>query len=141
MLFIQNIIHKYSIKQQRYNQVIDKCIKLSDVDLYLQNLDRQAEILQNSHIGIDNKAYDLIEKRNEQLLSSLNNKIALIVSKNGVSNSELMSHEDRLVALLGNDLDMVDMSQIQSVKAYKTYLVANIISQGTYRQFIQEKTL
>ena len=90
MLFIQNIIHKYSIKQQRYNQVIDKCIKLSDVDLYLQNLDRQAEILQNSHIGIDNKAYDLIEKRNEQLLSSLNNKIALIVSKNGVSNSELM---------------------------------------------------
>ena len=141
MLFIQNIIHKYSIKQQRYNQVIDKCIKLSDVDLYLQNLDRQAEILQNSHIGIDNKAYDLIEKRNEQLLSSLNNKIALIVSKNGVSNSELMAHADRLVALLGNDVDMVDMSQLQSVKAYKTYLVANIISQGTYRQFIQEKTL
>ena len=33
------------------------------------------------------------------------------------------------------------MSQLQSVKAYKTYLVANIISQGTYRQFIQEKTL
>ncbi len=128
MTIIQKLLGKQDIKDRRYYNLISKFARLKEVDEYLHNLDKQAEIYQKSIISSrDEYIISLLEKRNENLLQLLQSKISMVLTKGNMDVVDLACCANKLKTALDNDVDMLDMQQMESINGFKTYLISNTI--------------
>ncbi|MBQ7797563.1 MAG: hypothetical protein IJ371_00385 [Clostridia bacterium] len=139
MTFIQKLIDNQTMDEKKCNNIINKCIKLDELDLYLHNLDRIAQLSQKSNANIEkNSAINILEQRNEKLLSIIHNKITKIIENYNIDIQDIICYADKVKYAL-DGVDIVDMKPVQNIQAQKTYLITDIIVK--HFSSIQQKTL
>ena len=139
MRIIKSLISNGSSVDKNYEIIITRCLKLKELDLYLNNLDRQALLYQKSSINYDNPMVKSIDEQNDIIMETLKGKILTIINNSNISYDVLINCSSKIKNYLGNDIDVVDMRETESIKSYKTYLIADTILNVIHN--LNQKTL
>lgn len=141
MTIINNLISKQNTLHQKYRNVIEKCIQLNNLSVYLHNLDKIA-ILNNDECSKQKniQTINTLEMQNEQIMNLLKTQINEIVLIYSLNQEELLNYCNLLKHKLSNEVDMASLPPEKSYMAYKMYLSAEIISDILMKNN-QEKTL
>ena len=141
MTFIQNLLTRPQ-KNEQLKNIIDKCTKLKEIDIYLHNLDREAQINQGVNLTEQNRR-DLIaiEGQNIKLGTIMQSKILEIMLNANINQKEVYEYALKIRAMFEEDLDIADMDKEQMLKACKRYVVAKIVMDNINFLQMQQKTL
>ena len=141
MTIINDLILKQNTLHQKYRNVIEKCVQLNNISIYLHNLDKIAILNNDEHSREKNiQAINSLEKQNEEILHHLKTEINEIIFMCNPNQEELLNYCNLIKHKLSNELDMISLPAEKSYTAYKMYLSADIIS-GILMTKHQEKTL
>lgn len=141
MTIVQQIIKRQYSNNNKFNEFIDKCMQIKELDLYLHNLDMQADLYENGNLSVmDIKKQDMLDRQNIQLVQLIESKLVKIIINEDMDDLQIMHNTNQLKLALGEE-DMLELEQAKVIPAYKLYTIAKIVCDILHLQRVKEKTL
>lgn len=142
MTTIQNLIISHYDIDKRFIESIKRCMHIKELDLYLQNLDKQATLHQNETLSASEiRANAVLESENKRLLRAVQGKIQSIQDESKIDLSLSQMYIDVIMQHFGNDIDIAGMEQEQYFQASKILMIVKIMMTNNKYIVKQEKTL
>ena len=123
MTIIKQLIKTLCNRNENFNKIINQCLKLKELNMYLYNLDVQAQL--SEECGNNVQEIEIME-REATLLKILQSKILEIVLNSGMEQSEVLFNA-RIIKDDLDEADMVELETSQTIPAYKIYMIVKII--------------
>ena len=123
MTIIKQLIKTLCNRNENFNKIINQCLKLKELNMYLYNLDVQAQL--SEEYGNNVQEIEIME-REATLLKILQSKILEIVLNSGMEQSEVLFNA-RIIKDDLDEADMVELETSQTIPAYKIYMIVKII--------------
>lgn len=123
MTIIKQLIKNLCYSHGNFNRIINQCLTLKELDMYLNDLDIQAQLTEEQYInGQENE----FAKRDAILLKILQSKILEIVLNSDIDKSEII-YNARLIKEELDEADMIELENAQNIPVYKIYMIVKII--------------
>lgn len=137
MTIIQTLIKQNSLQEQNLS-LFNQILKLEELTLFLDNLDKLAKLYQKSTFSKD--AEFQLKQEKAEIKNNLTIKILKIMDNENIDLNKLIKNAEKISDYLGNDIDMTELKPAQRRTAHKLCIICNIIL-DTYTNTKLEKTL
>lgn len=128
MSIIGDRITIFSKTENKYYELLSELAQLSELELYLHNLDCKARLEQVLPTQDLKQNIKTLERDRKQIMQSLHNRIEARLLNTNINNDDFITFVNEIQESISNDADINNMTKHQATKACKLYLVSSIVA-------------